>query len=77
MSLNARRAIGGLFSYGFAKFRYQYSRNRVLATHLSRLTPNAAGHISRLLASKLYSFYPQNSVDDEPLCKPHIGHRKN
>ena len=37
----------------------------------------AAGHILRLLASNLYSFYPQNSVDDEPLCKPHIGHRKN
>ena len=40
-------------------------------THLSWFPLSyAAGLIPRLLASNIYSLYPQNSVDDEPLCKP-------
>ena len=50
---------------------------RAYHTSIAAYPSYAAGHIPRLQASNLYSLYPQNSVGDEPLCKPHMGHRKN
>jgi hypothetical protein len=50
---------------------------RAYHTSVAAYHSYAAGHIPPLLASNLYSFYPQNSVDDEPLCKPQIEYRKN